>query len=49
MYVALPIIGRLIHSAHRSRTQGAVDRRTASLSMKTRVGSAVPPNTREPA
>lgn len=49
MHVALPIIRRLIHSAHRSRTQGAGDRRTASLSMKTRVGSAVPPNTREPA
>ena len=49
MHVALPIIRRLIHSAHRSRIQGAVDRRTASLSMKTRVGSAVPPNTREPA
>jgi DNA-binding MarR family transcriptional regulator len=49
MHVALPIIRRLIHNAHRSRTHGAADRRTASLPMKTRVGSAVPPNTREPA
>jgi len=49
MHVALPIIRRLIHNAHRSRTQGVADRRTASLPMKTRVGSAVPPNTPEPA
>src|SRR6202795_3942103 len=49
MHRALPLLRRLIHGAHRSRTQGAVDRQTASLSMKTRVGSAVPPNTREPA
>jgi DNA-binding MarR family transcriptional regulator len=49
MHVALPIIRRLIHNAHRSRTHGAAERRIASLSMKTRVGSAVPPNTREPA
>jgi DNA-binding MarR family transcriptional regulator len=49
MHVALPIIRRLIHNAHGSRTQGVADRRTASLSMKSSVGSAVPPNTREPA
>ena len=49
MHVALPIIGRLIHNAHRSRTPGAAERRIGSLSVKTRVGSAVPPNTREPA
>jgi DNA-binding MarR family transcriptional regulator len=49
MHVALPIIRRLIHSAHGSRTQGVADRSTASLSMKSSVGSAVPPNTREPA
>jgi DNA-binding MarR family transcriptional regulator len=49
MHVALPVIRRLIHSAHWSRTHAAADRRTASLSMKTRVGSAVRPNTREPA
>jgi DNA-binding MarR family transcriptional regulator len=49
MHVALPIIRRLIHNAHGSRTQGGADRRTASLSMKSGVGSAVPPNAREPA
>src|SRR5271156_849693 len=43
MRVALPIIRRLIHNAHGSRTQGVADRRTASLSMKSSVGSAVPP------
>ena len=41
MHVALPIIRRLIHNAHGSRTRGVVDRRTASLSMKSSVGSAV--------
>ena len=49
MHVALPIIRRLIHNAHGSRTQGVADRRSAPLSMKSRVGSALPPNTREPA
>jgi DNA-binding MarR family transcriptional regulator len=29
MHVALPIIDRLIHNAHRTRTQGTTDRRTA--------------------
>jgi DNA-binding MarR family transcriptional regulator len=49
MHVALPIIRRLILNAHGSRTQGVADRRTASPSMKSSVGSPVPPNTREPA
>jgi DNA-binding MarR family transcriptional regulator len=55
MHVALPIIGRLIHNAHASRTQAAADRRarvtlhqTSRTSTKARVGSLVPPNTREP-
>jgi DNA-binding MarR family transcriptional regulator len=56
MHVALPIIGRLIHDAHRSRTQGTADRRarvanhqTSRTSMKARVSRPVPPNTKEPA
>ncbi|MDT5389413.1 MAG: hypothetical protein QOE04_3054 [Mycobacterium sp.] len=55
MHVALPIIGRLIHNAHASRTQAAADRRarvtlpqTSRTSTKARVDSVVPPNTREP-
>ena len=46
MHVALPIIRRLIHSAPRSRTHAAADRRIGSRSIKTRGGSAVSPNTR---
>ena len=49
MHVALPIIRRLILNAHGSRTQGVADRRTASLPMKSSVGYAVSPDTREPA
>jgi DNA-binding MarR family transcriptional regulator len=50
MHVALPIIGRLIHNAHPSRTQRTADRRTTSPSTTTTsVGSAVAPNTEGPA
>ena len=49
MHVALPVIRRLIHSAHRSRAQGAVDQphRVTIHEDARSSGSPVRPNTRE--